>query len=219
MKESELVSVMNNFFKNNRMVYANEIRMGIGIPDVMVGCFVPDEHENIMDYYALKMYFFLVDNSIRSINKVIEMSVFPRAHTVKYIRVLENRGILAIEDDIISISKRIQKQELGINVSIEAKIKDWKGGLFQAQRYLSFSDYSYVAIPEMAIDKVDQSRFSDSGIGLLAVSEESIYEVVKPSRSTECDALFKYISISSMLDKFDNDINSCRDNCELFSMV
>ena len=219
MKESELVSIMNKFFKHNRMVYANEIRMGIGIPDVMVGCFVPDEHENIMDYYALKMYFFIVDNNIRSISEVIEMSVLPKTHTAKYIRVLEKRGILTIEYDAINISKIIQKQELGINVSIEAKVKDWKGGLLQAQRYLSFSDYSYVAIPEIGIKTVDQSRFIDSGIGLLAVSDESIYEVVKPSRSTECDALFKYMSISSMLNKFDDDINSCRDNCELFSMV
>lgn len=54
MKESELVGVMNKHLKNNGMLYANEIRMGIGIPDIMVGCHMSAEHKNIIDYYALK---------------------------------------------------------------------------------------------------------------------------------------------------------------------
>jgi len=120
---------------------------------------------------------------------------------------------------VIIINKRIDKESLGINISIEAKVKDWRMGLLQAQRYLSFSDYSYVALPENSIKNVDEKRFTNSGIGLLSISEDDIHEVIPAAKSRECDYLFKYISISSMLEKCEDIIDSCSKSCSLFTFV
>ena len=55
------------------------------------------------------------------------------------------------EDLIIELSNSIVVDEDGKTISIEAKIKDWKSGILQAQRYLMFSDFSYLALPEEKI--------------------------------------------------------------------
>lgn len=219
MKESELVNVMNKHLKENRVIYANEIRMGIGIPDIMIGCNLPENHENIMDYYALKVYCLIVENKIKNISEIAEFSILSKTHIMKYIQLLKDKNIISTNEDAIIINKRIDKESLGINVSIEAKIKDWKMGLIQAQRYLSFSDYSYVALPKNSIKNVDSKKFTDSGIGLLSISEDDILEVIPAVKSRECDYFFKYISISSLLEKCGYAFDSYRNSCSLFNFA
>jgi len=219
VKESELVSVMNRCLKDNRMLYANEIRMGIGIPDIMVGYNVSVKHEKIMDYYALKIYYMIVENNIKRISELVERLVLPKPHVLRCIRILVNVKIIGVDNEVITVIKRIDSINLGVNVSIEAKIKDWKGGLVQAQRYLFFSDYSYVALPENSVKSVDIDMFNESGIGLLAVTDDCLYEAVKPLKSTGCDLLFKYISISAVLEKTNDDAVGCEADCKIFSVL
>ena len=219
MRESELVNIMNKHLKENNLVYANEIRMGIGIPDVVVGCNLSDEHESIVDYYALRLYCLIIENNMRSIKEVIELSTFPKTQIVKYIQLLKDTKIISTDDDVITINKRLENISLGINISIEAKVKDWRSGLIQAQRYLSFSDYSYVALPENSVKNVESQRFIDSGIGLLSISDEDIQEIIPPVKSSKCDYFFKYISISYLLDKCEDVIDNRSKSCALFSFA
>jgi len=185
MRESELVNVMNKHLKENKLIFANEIRMGIGIPDIVVGYNLPEKHENIVDYYALKLFSHIVENNLKNINEIVEFLMLPKAHIMKYIRLLKDKNIISTNEEVIIINKRIDKESLGINISIEAKVKDWRMGLLQAQRYLSFSDYSYVALPENSIKNVDEKRFTNSGIGLLSISEDDIHEVIPAAKSRE----------------------------------
>ena len=67
-------------------------------------------------------------------------------------------------------------------ISIEAKLKDWKGGLIQANRYKKYSHYSYLAIAEPFIHRVDKSELKKSNIGLLSVSSKGIKILVKPRK-------------------------------------
>lgn len=217
MKESELVSVLNKHLKQNKLIYANEIRMGIGIPDVVVGCDLPAKHENIVDYYVLKAYYFIVENNIKNINEIIEISILPKAQIMRYIQLLLDRDIISIDGETIIVNKRIDKEPLGVNISIEAKVKDWRMGIIQAQRYLSFSDYSYVALPEESVKNVEAEKFIHSGIGLLSISDNDIQEIIPPIKSLECDYLFKYISISSLLEKCEDLVDNCNKYCSIFS--
>lgn len=201
MKEANLVHVLNHFLKENNFLFANEVRMGIGIPDVMIGCCLAEDHQNILDYYVLKMYDLLLENNITTINDAVEVFSLPRSNVLKYIQKLENEGLINIEGEEITIKHHMNKEGIGTSIAIEAKIKDWKNGLLQAQRYLNFSDYVYVAIQEKFVKNVEMEKFVDKGIGLLAVSEDEVREVLGPIKSTECDFYFKYISLSSVLEK------------------
>jgi hypothetical protein len=216
MRESELVSVMNRHLKENKLIYANEVRMGIGIPDVVVGYNLSEEHESIVDYYELRVYCLIIEKNITNIKEVIKFSTLPKAQIIKYVHLLEEKNIISINDEAIIINKRLDKKSLGINISIEAKIRDWRSGLIQAQRYLSFSDYSYVALPEKNIKNVESQKFTDSGIGLLSISDNDIQEIISPVKSGECDYFFKYISISSLLEKCEDVIDGCNKFCALF---
>ncbi len=219
MKESELVNMMNKHLKDNGVLYANEIRMGIGIPDIMIGYNVPDEYETIIDYYALKLYYLILNNNIKSMNEALEKSVLTKNHMLRCIRILSDSRLIKITDKNITLDKRIDENKLGVNISIEAKIKDWKSGLIQAQRYLYFSDYSYVALPEISIKTVVINNFKEAGIGLLSVADNCLYEVIKPLKSPGCDSLFKYISISTMLKKRKTDISDGYLDSKIFSVV
>jgi hypothetical protein len=210
---------MNKHLKEYKLIYANEIRMGIGIPDIVIGCNLSEKHENIMDYYALKVYCLIVEKNIKNISEIAEFSILSKAHIMKYLQLLKDKNIISTNEEAIVINKRIDKESLGINISIEAKVKDWKMGLIQAQRYLSFSDYSYVALPENSIKNVDSKKFTGSGIGLLSISEDDILEVIPAVKSRECDYLFKYISISSLLEKCEHVFDGYSDSCSLFNFV
>ena len=104
-------------------------------------------------------------------------------------------------------------QDIGINISIEVKLRDWKNGILQAKRYLRFSDYSYLAILEKYQRNIDMDELKNSGIGLIVVGD-TIKQVIKPKKSRQCDKYFKYISISSLIDKcdIDNDIEINSNN-------
>lgn len=219
MKESELVGIINKHLKDSQLIYANEIRMGIGIPDVMVGYHIAEELSSIMDYYVLKLYYILVENNIQTINEACELSAWSRKDVLKYLRLLEKSNIISLHNKEITILQRIEDFNLGINLAIEVKVRDWKGGLNQAQRYLCFSDYSYVALPEKAIMNVDTEKFIEYGIGILAIADDRLYEVLNPSKSNKCEHIFKYISVSSILDKFEDENNHMnRADCKIFSV-
>lgn len=201
MKETEIVQILNNYIEKSEVIYGNEIRMGIGIPDVMIGFDIPNTHENVLDYYMLKLYDFIRENDISSLPEAIQMSYLPKANVRRYIVALTEKHILNVVDSKIEVIREIDWDKVGTNVSIEVKVKDWKSGLFQAQRYLSFSDYSYLAIAEEYLDKVEFENFTSSGVGLLSISQTEIREIISPVKSNDCNYFFKYISISSMLEK------------------
>ena len=61
----------------------------------------------------------------------------------------EWQGLFGIPDYVC-----FSKLDTGIKVvSFELKLKNWRGAMIQAFRYRSFSDYSYVVLPEETADK------------------------------------------------------------------
>lgn len=60
-------------------------------------------------------------------------------------------------------------------IAVEAKLKNWKRALFQAQRYKKFSDFSFVLLDEHHSNSAlaNLSAFKDSNIGLITMSDTS----------------------------------------------
>jgi hypothetical protein len=66
-------------------------------------------------------------------------------------------------------------------VSIEVKLTDWRRAIDQAKSYLSFSDYSLIALPApIAGRPAVLTECKNSGIGLIAVELESADIIVPP---------------------------------------
>ncbi len=58
-------------------------------------------------------------------------------------------------------------------VAIEAKLKDWKRGAIQANRYKAFASKVYLAVPEQTIHLVDKKFLMKHNIGLISLNIQS----------------------------------------------
>lgn len=54
------------------------------------------------------------------------------------------------------------------HIAVEAKLYDWKAGIFQALRYRSFAQKSYLAVPEETAHLVDINMLQKFNIGLIS---------------------------------------------------
>lgn len=69
-------------------------------------------------------------------------------------------------------------------IAIEVKIKDWKQGFYQAWRYNSFAEKSYLAIYEPYSKNVDITLFEKHNVGLIVFNEESVIIMNQPKKNT-----------------------------------
>ena len=117
-------------------------------------------------------------------------------------------SLVAIKEEVVRVINSIKNTRLGITVAVEAKISDWKNGLVQAQRYLLFSDYSYLALPEKNIKFVDIDLLKEGGIGLLSVKNGDLEEIMAAQKSCQCEYYLKYMHTSVLFNRYlqDNSI-------------
>ena len=200
MLESELVKQIEDYLNKYHIRYAREIRMGIGVPDITLNIGASKSIPIVSDYYLLLFVEYLSNKRNASIKEILEYFQFDKSKLITYLNQLRLENIIAINNDNVSLKRKIFGLNLGKTISIEAKIKDWKNGILQAERYLMFSDYSYLALPKSRIKNVDVSYLNASGIGLLAVdSDGNIEEIVSPEKSQECEYKQKYILTTTIL--------------------
>ncbi len=201
MLEIELVEQIIAYLSHYKIRYSREIRMGIGVPDITLNIGASKNLEPLNDYYCLLICEYIRNSCCVSIKDITSFFSLDKYKTMNYINYLSSKNIITVRNDILHMNRKLFDLNLGKTVSIEAKLKDWKNGLLQAQRYLMFSDYSYLAMPKEKIRNVDLGQLEDSGIGLLAIDlNGNIDEVVSPLLSTECEYKQKYLVTSAIMD-------------------
>lgn len=198
MTEKELVNNINEYLLDNDYYYGNEIRMGTGIPDVMIGLSLNPSISYFDNYYHLSILDNIIENDIISVDSLIDYINLPRNKVKQIIKELYDLEALELINNKIFINKNIELVEQGINISIEVKIRDWKNGLLQAQRYLKFSDYSYLAIKSDYIKNIDMDIAIEYGIGIISLWEDKLIEILKPHKSIKCDYIFKNMSLAQL---------------------
>lgn len=198
MKEKELVNNINEYLLNNNYCYGNEIRMGNGIPDVMIGLSLNPSATYFDNYYHINILDNIINNDILSIDSLMDYINIPRNKVKQIINELYNLEMLECINNKLFVNQNIQLVEKGINISIEVKIKDWKNGLLQAQRYLKFSDYSYLAIKSDYVKNIDIAVAVKYGIGIISLMEDQLVEILKPRKSQKCDYIFKNMSLAQL---------------------
>lgn len=199
MLESELVEQIEIYLNKYQIRYAKEVHMGIGVPDVSINIGASKSMALISDYYLLLIVEYLNKNKNATVNEISEYFSFDKSKTTNYINQLQNEKVITQNGNRIYVRRKIFDLNLGKTISIEAKLKDWKSGVLQAERYLMFSDYSYLALPKDKIRNVNLENLNKSGIGLLSVDSTSIEEIIKPVMSTECEYKQKYMLTSSIV--------------------
>ena len=69
-------------------------------------------------------------------------------------------------------------------IAIEAKLKDWKRGFIQANRYRTFADKVYLALPEENIRLVDKELLKKHHVGLISFNVKTAQKrvIIKSSK-------------------------------------
>lgn len=202
MLEAEVVNSMNDYLCNHGICYANEIRMGIGIPDISFNLGGNRRIKCVDDYFLFSVWDYVYAKKKTTLKEISNQFLFSLEKVKKYVSQLVGMSLVAVKDEVVRAIKSIRNARLGITVAVEAKISDWKNGLIQAQRYLLFSDYSYLVMPEKNIKLVDIALVEESGIGLLCVKEGEMEEVFPAKKSDECDYYLKYMHTSVLFDRY-----------------
>lgn len=99
-----------------------------------------------------------------------------------------------LSDDEFVI-KKVYEPPISNIISIEAKLSDWKGGMYQAIRYKHYSNSSYLAISEEYIHRVNIEMLKENNIGLISVSPDRIKIRLKAKKSKPINTnAFNYLS-------------------------
>ena len=113
MKEKDLVNILNEYIESKKIIYGNEIRMGIGIPDIMICSELLKQDSWITDYYTLKMYDYINKKKINNIEEIAKNVSMTKKSICKYIYELKEKNILEFEKDKIEILKDLELQDIG----------------------------------------------------------------------------------------------------------
>ncbi len=199
MREFELVDKITNYLDKYRIRYSKEVRMGIGVPDISINIGANKSMALISDYYLLLLIEYINNRNSATVCELAEYFSFDKSKTKNYLNQLTQQRIIIQRNNVVRKNRKIFGLNLGKTISIEAKIKDWKSGILQAERYLMFSDFSYLALPEEKIRNVNLTELTESGIGLIAIKKDGLDEIVKPIQSLECEYKQKYMITSSII--------------------
>lgn len=211
MRESELVDKITNYLDKYKIRYTKEVRMGIGVPDISINIGANKSMALISDYYLLSLIEYINDKNRATVCELAEYFSFDKPRIQSYLNQLIKEKIITQNNNVVYKNRKILGLNLGKTISIEAKIKDWKSGILQAERYLMFSDFSYLALPEEKIRNVNLTELNESGIGLISVKDNGLEEVVKPCQSLECEYKQKYMITSSIIRQNQNTLKRKAD--------
>lgn len=84
--------------------------------------------------------------------------------------------------DIVMIPK-YENSKLGPAYAVELKVKNWRGGLKQANRNRCLIPFNSLAIWEDYKDRIVKEEFIKNGIGLIIVSKNKNQKEINPKKS------------------------------------
>lgn len=113
----------------------------------------------------------------------LKYSVLRQLEKDGYVKRVENNFYFKI-NGWIPIAKEI--------IAIEAKMKNWKRGFLQANRYKSFANKVYLAVPSKIEHLVDRKLLQKHGVGLIVLDTGSNKKKTLPVKTIEPLNPFKH---------------------------
>ncbi|MFA5358640.1 MAG: hypothetical protein WC310_02335 [Patescibacteria group bacterium] len=180
MTEKKFVKLLEEKFIKEGFLTKREVGVGYGVADLVLFRVNPDkcairnknkQYKKIKNEEFFKIFDYLPElgaNKKVDLNSLTKNLNIPKATLkYKYLKTLENNGFIKKVDNKyyfkingwMPIAKEI--------IAIEAKLKDWKKGFVQANRYKSFANKAYLAMPAARGHLVDRELLKKHNIGLI----------------------------------------------------
>ena len=191
---------------------AEEFVSGNGRPDLVFACasskrsFWKQTPPNYQTLHILVKYL-NKEGRVLHIDKILSVDIQNRKKIQAILDTLSKEGYIEYQDKNHLIVRRIYQPIIEEFISIEAKLSDWKSGVYQAVRYKTFSNSSYLAISEESLDRVDRSFLRLNGIGLITVSGSSANIIMYP-RKNKPKSIISHYYLSEQLVNSNSEIKN-----------
>lgn len=180
MTEKQFVLLLEKKLKNDNILTRKEVGVGYGIADLVLfklsplKCKIRKNHKQynkIENENAFKIFEFLPESGEKKKADleylVKELKISKQSLKYKYLKQLLDDKFIKIVDNKyyfkingwMPIAKEI--------IAVEAKLKDWKRGIVQANRYKSFANKTYLAMPMQQEKNIDKVLLEKHNIGLM----------------------------------------------------
>lgn len=184
-----LVSGLSRLYRTN--YFTTEFSTGNGVADLVFTTNLSDQSLIFNDYSIMSLFVNQINNKKKINKKQLYDSSVSRVKVKKLIELLELEDFLTANGEhYIQLKNYLPHTENLI--SIEAKLKDWKSGLYQALRYQFFSHQSFLALPEQVIHRVDKELLKSYNIGLISVSDIDVKIIITPKVTAPTDLTSYY---------------------------
>jgi hypothetical protein len=203
MNENTFVAQLEALLKKEGFLTRRELGVGYGVADLVIvkktkldsaHCRIRTNHKQFTsllkeDYF--KILKALPDEKHISkavdFNYIVEKTGITKSHlkyqlirkliAEGYIKTTDNQMYFKV-DGWLPIAKEV--------IAIEAKLKDWKRGALQANRYKAFANKVFLAIPKETAHLVDKEFLRKHNIGLISMdTDKNTKRILINSQSTK----------------------------------
>lgn len=190
MNEKTFVKKLRNSFANEGFLTRKEVGVGYGVADLVI---IRKDKFNIRQCKTrLKLkqfskllreeYFKILSNlpeinsghNYATIDYLIRNTQLSKSF-LKYniLRTLERRGYIKKENNFFYFKINGWMPLAKEIIAIEAKMKDWRRGFIQANRYRVFADRVYLAVPNESAHLVDRKLLMKHHVGLIILDTKT----------------------------------------------
>lgn len=187
--EKDMIPVLKEFFKArfNQYLFVEELNTGIGIADIVF-----TKKINRRDYYfdnfeLLYHTLTLINRKNKKISEIDFVTLFSKKQIRSIIEKYLSMELIGEYDSKYFYVKNKLAPTITDFLAIEAKLKDWKSGFYQALRYKNFAQKSFLAFPSEYIHRVDKKLLIQNNIGLISVSSDNAQIIINPRKDTPND--------------------------------
>ncbi len=192
--EKDMIPIIKSFFKERfkQSLSVEELNTGIGIADIVFS-----KKINKREYYFnnFELLFHTLTLLNRKNKKISEFDFVTR-FSKRQVNSIIDKYISMELIDYFGSDYFYVKNRLNPTVSefyaIEAKLKDWKNGFYQALRYKNFAQKTFLALSSEYIHRVDKDLFKMNNVGLISVTKDKASIIIYPKKKAPNDRIAYY---------------------------
>jgi len=192
--EKDMIPVIKSFFKERfkQSLSVEELNTGIGIADIVFSNKI-----NKREYYFnnFELLFHTLTLLNRKNKKISELDFVTR-FSKKQVNSIIDKYIVMELIEYFGEDSFYVKNKLYPTITefyaIEAKLKDWKNGFYQAMRYKNFAQKTFLALSSEYIHKVDKDLFKMNNVGLISVAKDKATIIINPKKKSPNDRIAYY---------------------------